>query len=226
MIRLDHVSKSYEKGVQALNDVSLHIYPGEFVFVVGSSGSGKSTFIKLLLKELEPTKGTVYVNGKSLGAISHKQIPGFRRNVGVVFQNYRLLPDRKVYDNVAFAMRVVEASTRKIKERVPKMLTLVGLGAQYKSYPRELSGGEQQRVAIARALVNEPKILLADEPTGNLDKDNAWEIMKLLEEINRRGTTVIVVTHDQGIVRAMNKRVITIKRGVVVSDKGARPDED
>ncbi len=226
MIRLDHVSKSYEKGVQALNDVSLHIYPGEFVFVVGSSGSGKSTFIKLLLKELEPTKGTVYVNGKSLGAISHKQIPNFRRNVGVVFQNYRLLPDRKVYDNVAFAMRVVEASTRKIKERVPKMLTLVGLGAQYKSYPRELSGGEQQRVAIARALVNEPKILLADEPTGNLDKDNAWEIMKLLEEINRRGTTVIVVTHDQGIVRSMNKRVITIKRGVVVSDKGARPDED
>ncbi len=226
MIRLDHVSKSYEKGVQALNDINLHIYPGEFVFVVGSSGSGKSTFIKLLLKELEPTKGTVYVNGKSLGAISHKQIPSFRRNVGVVFQNYRLLPDRKVYDNVAFAMRVVEASTRKIKERVPKMLTLVGLGAQYKSYPRELSGGEQQRVAIARALVNETKILLADEPTGNLDKDNAWEIMKLLEEINRRGTTVIVVTHDQGIVHAMNKRVITIKRGVVVSDKGAKPDED
>ncbi len=226
MIRLEHVSKSYEKGVQALNDVNLHIRPGEFVFVVGSSGSGKSTFIKLLLKELEPTKGTVYVNGKSLGAISHKQIPSFRRNVGVVFQNYRLLPDRRVYDNVAFAMRVVEASSRKIKERVPKMLTLVGLGAQYKSFPRELSGGEQQRVAIARALVNEPKILLADEPTGNLDKDNAWEIMKLLEEINRRGTTVIVVTHDQGIVRAMNKRVITIKRGVVVDDKGAKPDAD
>ncbi len=223
MIRLEHVNKKYEAGVQALEDVSLHIHPGEFVFIVGDSGSGKSTIIKLLLKELEPTKGTVYVNGKSLAGVSHKQIPKFRRNVGVVFQNYRLLQDRNVFDNVAFAMRVVEAPGKKIKKRVPQMLSLVGLAAKYNKVPKHLSGGEQQRVAIARALVNEPKILLADEPTGNLDKGNAWEIMKLLDEINQRGTTVVVVTHDLSIVSAMNKRVITIKKGVIVKDEGEKP---
>lgn len=218
MIRLEHVSKTYEAGVVAITDVSLHIRPGEFVFIVGASGSGKSTIIKLLLKELAPTHGKIVVDGKDLSRISHKQIPMFRRNVGVVFQNFRLLPDRNVYDNVSFAMHVVEASKRDIKKRVPLTLSLVGLAAKYRSLPKQLSGGEQQRVAIARALVNEPKILLADEPTGNLDNTNAWEIMKLLADINSRGTTVVVVTHNMEIVRAMGKRVITIKKGVVVSD--------
>ena len=226
MIRLDHVSKSYEAGKPALEDVTIHIDPGEFVFVVGDSGSGKSTLIRLLLKELEPTKCKIYINGQDLRKVTHKKIPMYRRNVGVVFQNFRLLPDRNVYENVAFAMKVVECSNREIKKKVPTMLSLVGLAAKYKSKPSQLSGGEQQRVAIARALVNEPKIILADEPTGNLDNDNTWEIMKLLDEINQRGTTVVVVTHNMEIVRAMNKRVITIKKGVVVSDVGGDDYED
>lgn len=226
MIRLDHVSKSYEAGKPALEDVTIHIDPGEFVFVVGDSGSGKSTLIRLLLKELEPTKGKIYINGQDLRKVTHKKVPMYRRNVGVVFQNFRLLPDRNVYENVAFAMKVVECSNREIKKKVPTMLSLVGLAAKYKSKPSQLSGGEQQRVAIARALVNEPKIILADEPTGNLDNDNTWEIMKLLDEINQRGTTVVVVTHNMEIVRAMNKRVITIKKGVVVSDVGGDDYED
>jgi cell division transport system ATP-binding protein len=226
LIRLDHVSKSYEVGKPALEDVTIHIDPGEFVFVVGDSGSGKSTLIRLLLKELEPTKGKIYINGQDLKKVTHKKIPMYRRNVGVVFQNFRLLPDRNVYENVAFAMKVVESSNREIKKKVPTMLSLVGLAAKYKSRPSQLSGGEQQRVAIARALVNEPKIILADEPTGNLDSDNTWEIMRLLDEINQRGTTVVVVTHNMEIVRAMNKRVITIKKGVVVSDVGGDDYED
>ena len=226
MIRLDHVSKSYEVGKPALEDVTIHIDPGEFVFIVGDSGSGKSTLIRLLLKELEPTKGRIYINGQDLKKVTHKKIPMYRRNVGVVFQNFRLLPDRNVYENVAFAMKVVESSNRDIKKKVPTMLSLVGLAAKYKSKPSQLSGGEQQRVAIARALVNEPKIILADEPTGNLDSDNTWEIMRLLDEINQRGTTVVVVTHNMEIVRAMNKRVITIKKGVVVSDVGGDNYED
>lgn len=225
MIRLEHVSKTYEAGVVAITDVSLHIRPGEFVFIVGASGSGKSTIIKLLLKELAPTHGKIVVDGKDLSRISHKQVPMFRRNIGVVFQNFRLLPDRNVYDNVSFAMHVVEASKREIKKRVPLTLSLVGLAAKYRSLPKQLSGGEQQRVAIARALVNEPKILLADEPTGNLDNNNAWEIMKLLADINSRGTTVVVVTHNMEIVRAMGKRVITIKKGVVVSDDDGDDEE-
>lgn len=218
MIRLEHVSKTYQQGVPALNDVNIDIEQGEFVFITGKSGSGKSTLIKLLLKELEPTEGEIYINEQKLSSVTHKKIPYFRRNIGVVFQNFRLLQDRNVYENVAFAMKVVESSTREIKRKVPLMLSLVGLAAKYKSLPRQLSGGEQQRVAIARALVNEPKILLADEPTGNLDNANAWEIMHLLEEINERGTTVVVVTHNSEIVKKMNKRVITIKKGVVVSD--------
>ena len=186
MIRLEHVSKTYEAKVAAITDVSLHIRPGEFVFIVGASGSGKSTIIKLLLKELKPTHGRIVVDGKDLGKISHKQVPLFRRNIGVVFQDFRLLDDRNVYENVAFAMRVVEAPKKAIKTKVPMVLSLVGLAAKYRSLPKQLSGGEQQRVAIARALVNEPKILLADEPTGNLDNQNAWEIMRLLEDINKR----------------------------------------
>ena len=184
MIKLEHVSKSYTAGIPALNDVSLDIEEGEFVFIVGDSGSGKSTLIKLLLKELEPTEGTITINNKKLNKIKRRQIPKFRRNIGVVFQDFRLLKDRNIYDNVAFAQKVIGESNRSIKKNVPSMLSMVGLAAKYRSYPRQLSGGEQQRVAIARALINEPKILLADEPTGNLDNHNAWEIMKLLEEIN------------------------------------------
>ena len=227
MIKLEHVSKSYTAGIPALNDVSLDIEEGEFVFIVGDSGSGKSTLIKLLLKELEPTEGTITINNKKLNKIKRRQIPKFRRNIGVVFQDFRLLKDRNIYDNVAFAQKVIGESNRSIKKNVPSMLSMVGLAAKYRSYPRQLSGGEQQRVAIARALINEPKILLADEPTGNLDNHNAWEIMKLLEEINSRGTTVVVVTHNLEIVKAMNKRVITMKKGVVVEDSdGDYSDED
>ena len=227
MIKLEHVSKSYSAGIPALNDVSLNIEEGEFVFVVGDSGSGKSTLIKLLLKELEPTSGTIIVNDQNLGKMKRRKVPKYRRGVGVVFQDFRLLKDRNIYDNVAFAQKVIGESNRSIKKNVPSMLSMVGLAAKYRSYPRQLSGGEQQRVAIARALINEPKILLADEPTGNLDNHNAWEIMKLLEEINSRGTTVVVVTHNLEIVKAMNKRVITMKKGVVVEDsEGDYSDED
>ena len=218
MIKLEHVSKAYSAGIPALNDVSLEIEQGEFVFLVGDSGSGKSTLIKLLLKELNPTEGKITVDNKDLAKIKRKQIPKFRRNIGVVFQDFRLLKDRNVYDNVAFAQKVIGESGSHIKKKVPMMLSMVGLAAKYRSFPKQLSGGEQQRVAIARALINEPKILLADEPTGNLDNNNAWEIMKLLEEINYRGTTVVVVTHNLEIVKVMKKRVITIKKGVVVSD--------
>ena len=219
MITLENVSKSYAKGQPALNDVSLHIDKGEFVFVVGSSSSGKSTLIKLLLKELEPTSGTIIVNDQNLGKMKRRKVPKYRRGVGVVFQDFRLLKDRNVYENVAFAQRVIERPNRVIKKRVPEILTLVGLAEKYKSFPRELSGGEQQRVALARALVNRPNILLADEPTGNLDPKNSLEIMKLLEEINERGTTVLVVTHNREIVNSFRKRVITMRKGVIVSDE-------
>lgn len=219
MIKLENVSKAYSAGIPALNEVSLYIEPGEFVFVVGDSGSGKSTLIKLLLKELEPTKGSITINNQKLGNIRHRDIPRFRRNIGVVFQDFRLLKDRNVYENVAFAQRAIGMPVKTMRRKVPAVLSMVGLAAKYKSYPREISGGEQQRVAIARALVNEPKILLADEPTGTLDAHNAWEIMKLLEEINQRGTTVLVVTHNLDIVRAMKKRVITMRKGVVVEDE-------
>ena len=218
MITLEHVYKSYMPGLAALNDVNLHIDPGEFVFVVGESGSGKSTLVKLLLKELEPTEGKILVNGQDLSKIKHRQIPRYRRNVGVVFQDFRLLKDRNVYENVAFAQRVIGLTNRRIRKNVPRVLSMVGLAAKYRSRPKELSGGEQQRVAIARALVNEPQILLADEPTGNLDDTNAWEVMRLLAEINARGTTVLVVTHNMAIVNAMEKRVIRIDQGVVEED--------
>lgn len=231
MIQLEHVSKSFSEGIPALNDVSLHISEGEFVFVVGDSGSGKSTLIKLLLKELEPTSGSITINNINIRKLPHRKVPRFRRNIGCVFQDFRLLKDRNVYDNVAFAQRVVGASNRSIRQKVPVMLSMVGLAAKYRSFPKQLSGGEQQRVAIARALVNNPRILLADEPTGNLDNNNAWEIMNLLEMINSRGTTVVVVTHNLEIVRAMGKRVITIQKGTVISDSlidgmGGDDDED
>jgi len=228
IICLDNVSKAYSTGSPALNNVSLTIRPGEFVFIVGNSGSGKSTLIKLLLRELTASSGSVYVMGHELGKLRHSKIPQFRRNIGVVFQDFRLLKDRNVFENVAFAQRVIQVPAKEIRRNVPTVLSTVGLAGKYKSKPRQLSGGEQQRVALARALVNNPSILLADEPTGNLDPTNTWEIMNLLEEINAKGTTVLVVTHNSEVVNAMQKRVITLKKGVIVSDEeeGGYIDED
>lgn len=219
MIDLIDVSKTYAKGQPAVKNADLHIEKGEFVFIVGNSGSGKSTLIKLLLKELDASSGTVMVGGVNLKNMRRRQVAKYRRKIGVVFQDFRLLKDRNVYENVAFAQRVIGRPTRVIRKRVPEMLTLVGLAEKYKARPKELSGGEQQRVALARALVNRPDILLADEPTGNLDPQNAAEIMRLLEEINDRGTTVVVVTHNKEIVNAMKKRVVAMRKGVIVSDE-------
>ena len=207
MIEISNVCMTYETGNKALRNVNITIQDGEFVFLMGQSGSGKSTLVKLLLKEVEPTSGKIVVNDMNLGRMPRKFVPKYRRMLGVVFQDFRLLEYRNVYENVAFAQRVIGVSGRKIKENVPAMLQMVGLSAKYKMRPKQLSGGEQQRVAIARALVNRPEILIADEPTGNL------------EDINRMGTTVIVVTHSQEIVDRMQKRVITMKKGVVVSDE-------
>lgn len=215
MIKLEHVSKSYTAGIPALNDVSLDIEEGEFVFIVGDSGSGKSTLIKLLLKELEPTEGTITINNKKLNKIKRRQIPKFRRNIGVVFQDFRLLKDRNIYDNVAFAQKVIGESNRSIKKNVPSMLSMVGLAAKYRSYPRQLSGGEQQRVSIARALAKNPKLLLCDEPTGALDYNTGKAILKLLQNMCReRGMTVIVITHNQALA-PMADRLIHIKNGQV-----------
>ena len=207
MISIKGVSKSYGNGAPALSNLNLEIEDGEFVFVVGASGSGKSTFIKLLLKELNPTEGMITVGNIKLSKLKSRGVAKYRRKLGVVFQDFRLLQDRDVYSNIAFAQHVIGASPREIKKNVARVLSLVGL-----------SDGEQQRVALARALVNKPDILLADEPTGNLDPENSWEIMKLLDKVNKQGTTVIVVTHNLEIVEAMNKRVITMKKGVKVSD--------
>lgn len=229
MIELKDVTKEYQKGIVALNGINLSIEQGEFVFIVGDSGSGKSTLIKLLLKEIEPTSGEIIVNGQNLGKMKRSKIAKYRRGLGVIFQDFRLLMDRSIYDNIAFAQRVVETPLRTIKKKVPAALSLVGLAQKYKAFPNELSGGEQQRVAIARAIVNEPMIVLADEPTGNLDPTNSWEIMKLLEEANEKnGTTIVVVTHNQEIVNEMKKRVVTMKMGVIVSDekKGGYINED
>ncbi len=221
MIEIKKVNKTYKSGNKALKDVSITIDDGEFVFIVGRSGSGKSTLLKLLLKEVEPTSGRIVVNDMDLQKMPRRYVPKYRRKLGVVFQDFRLLKDRTVFENVAFAQRVIGESNRTIKESVPRMLRMVGLSSKYKVYPTQLSGGEQQRVAIARALINRPEVLLADEPTGNLDSFNTGEIMKLLEEINRQGTTVVVVTHSQEMVAAMKKRVITMDRGQVVGDERA-----
>ena len=228
IIRLECVSKSYSTGAPALNGVNLHINKGEFVFIVGDSGSGKSTLIKLLLRELTPTEGKIFVNGTNVERLKRRKVPKFRRNMGVVFQDFRLLKDRNVYENVAFAQRIIQVPTKQIRKNVPSILSTVGLAGKYKARPKQLSGGEQQRVALARALINQPPILLCDEPTGNLDPKNSWDIMKLLEQINLNGTTVLVVTHNREIVNAMQKRVITMKKGVIVSDeeKGGYIDED
>ena len=228
MIEISNVCKTYETGNKALRNVSITIGDGEFVFIMGRSGSGKSTLMKLLLKEVEPTSGKIVVNDMNLGKMPRHYVPKYRRRLGMVFQDFRLLRDRTVYENVAFAQRVIGVSTRRIKESVPAMLQMVGLSAKYKMFPQQLSGGEQQRVAIARALINRPEVLLADEPTGNLDGQKADEIMRLLEEINRMGTTVVVVTHSEEIVARMHKRVITMERGCVISDeiRGGESDEN
>ena len=219
MITLKNVTKEYNKGNIGLEDVSLDIAKGEFVFIVGKSGSGKTTLMKLLQKELDVTSGQIIVNGQDYKKLTQRNLPKFRRQMGMVFQDFRLLKDRTIFENVAFAQRVVNRPTRVIRKRVPEVLQEVGLAGKYKSFPDELSGGEQQRVALARALVNRPDILLADEPTGNLDPKTSEEIMKLLEQINDRGTTVVVVTHNKDIVNSMRKRVVTMHEGSIISDE-------
>lgn len=219
MIRMDQVSMQYSTGVDALCDVSIRIEKGEFVFVVGKSGSGKSTFIKLLLKELNPSEGRIFVAGRQVTNLSRKQVSLYRRQIGVVFQDFRLLKNKTVYENIEFAQQIIGMNKREIARNVAIMLEMVGLKGKGNAYPGELSGGEQQRVAIARALINNPAILLADEPTGNLDPQMAWEIMMLLQEINKMGTTVVVVTHNNDVVDIMKKRVVTLDNGSIVSDE-------
>ena len=219
MISLQHVSKTYRNGVTALEGVDVEVEKGEFVFIVGQSGSGKSTMIRLLLKEEEATKGDIYVGGKHLGKMSSWDVPKLRRNVGTVFQDYKLLTDKTVFENVSFALEVIGKQKNVIDQRVPEILEYVGLGDKLNSYPDELSGGEQQRVSIARACVNRPLVLLADEPTGNLDPNTSVDIMRLLDKVNKIGTTVVMATHDQAIVDAMRKRVIELDHGKVVRDQ-------
>ncbi len=228
MVELVNVSKKYPNGTIALQNVSLKINKGDFAFIVGSSGSGKSTLLKLLMHEEMANEGEVFVNGFQMSTLEPKQIPYLRRGLGMVFQDFRLLPNKTVYENIAFAMQITECIPKEIRRQVPMALALVGLSRKANAYPNQLSGGEQQRVAIARSLVNNPALLIADEPTGNLDPENSWEIMKLLMEVNQRGTTVIVATHEKGIVDSMKKRVIAIDKGRIVRDqqKGIYGDED
>lgn len=218
MIEFQNVTKKYPNGTVALNDVSLRIDDGEFVFIVGSSGAGKSTLIKLMLREETATSGIVKVNGRNLGKMAKYKIPKFRRSIGVVFQDFRLIPNMSAYDNVAFALRVTNVSSKEIKRKVPYMLSLVGLASKAKCKPDELSGGEQQRVALARALVNSPSLIIADEPTGNIDPELSYEIVDLLNEINKLGVTVVMVTHEHDLVEQFNRRVITIDKGEVIRD--------
>lgn len=219
MLIMTDVSKVYPGGSVALQDVNVHIEPGEFVFVVGPSGAGKSTFIKMLFREVLPTTGSIFVNGTDIMALTPREIPYMRRQLGIIFQDYRLLPDRTVYENVAFAMQVIEAPHRKIKRQVLNVLDLVGLRHRSDAYPNELSGGEQQRIAIARAIVNDPLLVIADEPTGNLDPETSWDIMEIFKEINATGTTIVMATHDKDVVDAMGKRVIAIEKGRIVRDE-------
>lgn len=219
MVELRNVSKTYPNGTIALRDVNLRIDKGEFVFIVGPSGSGKSTLVKLLLKEEDSTEGEVYVNGSDVTSMARQEVPYIRRSLGIVFQDFRLLPNKTVYENVAFAMVITEALPKEIRRQVPMALALVGLSRKANMYPGQLSGGEQQRVALARALVNNPALLVADEPTGNLDPETSWEIIKLLSEVNQRGTTVIVATHEKSIVDEMKKRVVAISKGMIVRDQ-------
>ena len=227
MIHMNNVTKVYPNGSTGVENINLHINKGEFVFIVGSSGSGKSTLMKLLLKELDPTEGDIIINKVKTNELNRRQIPYLRRNLGVVFQDFRLLPNKTVYENVAFAMRVIEAPGRIIRRNVPAVLSLVGLGQKGRSYPNQLSGGEQQRTALARAIANNPPILICDEPTGNLDPETAYGIMKLLDDNNKRGTTIVMATHARDIVDAMQKRVVTLHKGHIIRDieKGGYSDE-
>ena len=227
MIYFDNVSKVYDNDIVALKNVNLSIEPGEFVFLVGASGSGKSTMVRLILKELEPSRGTVIVNGVKLSAIPRRYIPNHRRNIGCVFQDFKLLPNKTAAENVAYAMEVTGQRRRTIRTKVPPILELVGLGDKTNKYPGQLSGGEQQRVSIARAFVSQPPILIADEPTGNLDPDTSVGIMQLLHRINRIGTTVLVATHDKEMVDVMRKRVVALEAGRIVRDRarGVYADE-
>lgn len=219
MITMENVSKTYSNGVTALNDISIHIDRGEFVYIVGPSGAGKSSFIRLIYREAKPTKGKIIVSDRDLSKLKERHIPYLRRDIGVVFQDFKLLQKLTVYENVAFALEVIETPPRTIKRRVQEVLKMVGLEAKEKMIPSELSGGEQQRVAIARAIVNNPKVVIADEPTGNLDPDTSWEIMKVLEDINSKGTTIIMATHSKHIVNTIKRRVIAIEDGVIVRDQ-------
>jgi len=219
MIEFINVHKSYDGKVDAVNGVNLYINKGDFVFLVGPSGSGKSTLLKLMIREEKVDSGQIILNNYKVTTMKDKHVPYLRRSIGIVFQDFRLLPDKTVYENVAFAMRIVKSSARLIRRQVPMLLSLVGLSSKANSYPNELSGGEQQRVAMARALANNPLVLIADEPTGNLDPENAWEIMRILNEINLRGTTVVVATHAKDIVDSMQKRVVEIEKGVVLRDQ-------
>lgn len=219
MIEFRNATKIYDNNVFALSNINLDIDRGDFVFLVGPSGAGKSTFIKLLFKEIEVTTGRIIVAGEDIAKVKRKDIPHYRRKIGMVFQDFRLIPKLNVYENVAFAMRVVEASEKEIRKRVPAVLAMVGLSNKFKSFPNELSGGQQQRVAIARAIVNNPSIIIADEPTGNLDPETSVEVMKILTDINHAGTTILMATHDKGIVDNMKKRVIAIEKGVIVRDE-------
>lgn len=219
MIEFKNVSKVYKNNHIAISNISININKGEFVFLVGPSGAGKSTFVKLLLKEIEPTSGDIFVNEIKVNGLKRKEVPFYRRNIGIVFQDFRLLQDMTVFENVAFAMQVVEAGHREIKKRVPQMLSIVGLQGKANLYPHQLSGGEQQRVALARALANNPGILICDEPTGNLDPDTAWGIMELLNDINKSGTTIVMATHAKEIVDKMKKRVVAIEKGVIIRDQ-------
>ena len=217
MIDFKHVTKEYGDTI-ALEDATIHIDQGDFVFLVGPTGAGKSTFIKLISKELEPDSGEIIVAGKNLAKMSNREIPIHRRDIGMVFQDFKLLDNKTVFENVAFAMEIVHCSRRTINRQVPQMLSVMGIEDKANNFPQELSAGEQQRVAIARAIINNPRILIADEPTGNLDPDTAWEIMELINTINRRGTTVVMVTHAKDIVNRMGKRVVAIDRGRIVRD--------
>lgn len=219
MIELRNVTKTYLKGVQALTNINFKIEKEEFVFLVGPSGAGKSTCVRLILKEEESTKGSIFINGQDVTKLSRRKIPYHRRNIGVVFQDFKLLPNKTVYENVAFAMQIIEATPKEMRRQIPMVLGMVGLSDKASFYPHQLSGGEKQRVSIARAIVNNPVILIADEPTGNLDPETAWEIMKVLKQINRRGTTVIMATHAKEIVDIMQQRVIALEKGRVVRDE-------
>lgn len=219
MIQFENVTKIYDNGFPALNDISFTIEKGEFVFLVGSSAAGKSTIIKLIMKEEDATEGNIFINGIDVCDLKRREVPYFRRTIGVVFQDFRLLPHKTVQENVAYAMEIVGASNKEIRRNVPNVLSMVGLSHKAKMYPSQLSGGEQQRVAIARAIVNNPVVLIADEPTGNLDPDTAMEIMNILEDINRRGTTVVMATHAENIVNRLQKRVIVVEKGTIARDE-------